>query len=61
MIYLDYSANTSADPAVLAAVNLADELLKNQAAAERIFAFVEVLKDVMKRKGYQERRKPIAK
>lgn len=34
---------------------------KNQAAAERIFAFVEVLKDVMKRKGYQERRKPIAK
>ena len=26
-----------------------------------IFAFVEVLKDVMKRKGYQERRKPIAK
>ena len=49
------------DAAVLAAVNLADELLKNQAAAERIFAFVEVLKDVMKRKGYQERRKPIAK
>ena len=34
---------------------------KNQAAAERIFAFIEVLKDVMKRKGYQERRKPIAK
>ena len=34
---------------------------KNQAAAERIFAFIEILKDVMKRKGYQERRKPIAK
>ena len=34
---------------------------KNQAAAERIFAFIGVLKDVMKRKGYQERRKPIAK
>ncbi|EEG31001.1 hypothetical protein CLOSTMETH_01308 [[Clostridium] methylpentosum DSM 5476] len=34
---------------------------KNQTAAERIFAFIEVLKDVMKRKGYQERRKPIAK
>ena len=34
---------------------------KNQAAAERIFAFIGVLKDVMKRKGYQERRKQIAK
>lgn len=35
--------------------------IKNQAAAERIFAFIEVLENVMKRKGYPERRKPIEK
>jgi len=34
---------------------------KDQAAAEHIFAFIEVLENVMKRKGYPERRKPIAK